>query len=184
MAAVMASDSQILALSTMFTEDVFAHYGGKRRFGEAVQVQTGRIFVVLLTAFAYFVALNAPETIFELAIQYAFSGFAALSPLLIAALFWRRSTKWGALLVAIWVAVAVLAVALFQQTVAAPLPGRPPIVIASWGGLEVLARTAGGTTVFKFMPVVPMVIGSALLMIIGSLLTKTPSETTVKRYFD
>src|SRR5687767_1674676 len=34
MAAVMASDSQILALSTMFTEDVFAHYGGTRRFGE------------------------------------------------------------------------------------------------------------------------------------------------------
>ena len=41
MAAVMASDSQILALSTMFTEDVFAHYGGKARFGEAAQVQTG-----------------------------------------------------------------------------------------------------------------------------------------------
>src|SRR5687767_5680572 len=38
MAAVMASDSQILALSTMFTEDVFAFYGGKSRFGEAVQV--------------------------------------------------------------------------------------------------------------------------------------------------
>ena len=29
MAAVMASDSQILALSTMFTEDVFAFYGGQ-----------------------------------------------------------------------------------------------------------------------------------------------------------
>ena len=71
MAAVMASDSQILALSTMFTEDVFAHYGGKARFGERVQVQTGRAFVVLLTVFAYVVALNAPETIFELAIQYA-----------------------------------------------------------------------------------------------------------------
>ena len=28
MAAVMASDSQILALSTMFTEDIFAFYGG------------------------------------------------------------------------------------------------------------------------------------------------------------
>ena len=42
MAAVMASDSQILALSTMFTEDVFAFYGGKTRFGEHVQVQTGR----------------------------------------------------------------------------------------------------------------------------------------------
>ena len=44
MAAVMASDSQILALSTMFTEDVFAFYGGKSRFGEAVQVQTGRVY--------------------------------------------------------------------------------------------------------------------------------------------
>ena len=34
MAAVMASDSQILALSTMFTEDVFAFYGGTARFGQ------------------------------------------------------------------------------------------------------------------------------------------------------
>ena len=37
MAAVMASDSQILALSTMFAEDVFAFYGGRRRFGEGQQ---------------------------------------------------------------------------------------------------------------------------------------------------
>ena len=43
MAAVMASDSQILALSTMFTEDVFAYYEGTARFGEHVQVQTGRV---------------------------------------------------------------------------------------------------------------------------------------------
>ena len=115
MAAVMASDSQILALSTMFTEDVFAFYGGKRRFGEAVQVQTGRIFIVLITFFAYAVALRAPETIFEFAIQYAFSGFAALSPLLIAALFWKGSTKWGALAVTLWTAMAVVAVAVLQQ---------------------------------------------------------------------
>src|SRR5262245_51031222 len=52
MAAVMASDSQILALSTMFTEDVFAFYGGKVRFGQAVQVATGRLFVVLITLVA------------------------------------------------------------------------------------------------------------------------------------
>ncbi|MGB7923908.1 MAG: sodium:solute symporter family protein, partial [Pyrinomonadaceae bacterium] len=118
MAAVMASDSQILALSTMFTEDVFAFYGGKARFGEAVQVQTGRIFVIILTVLAYAVALRAPETIFELAIQYAFSGFAALSPLLIAALFWRGSTKWGALAATLWTASAVAAVAIFQAVVA------------------------------------------------------------------
>jgi len=45
---VMASDSQILALSTMFTEDVFTFYGGTERFGEAVQVQMGRAFVIVV----------------------------------------------------------------------------------------------------------------------------------------
>src|SRR4030095_7108709 len=163
MAAVMASDSQILALSTMFTEDVFAFYGHKKRFGERVQVQTGRIFIVLITLVAYAVALRAPETIFELAIQYAFSGFAALSPLLVAALFWKGSTKWGALAVTLWVAATVIAVAVFQQAVPAPAPG-PSIVYGHLGGWEVLSRTAGGTAVFGFMPVVPVVIVCALML--------------------
>jgi Na+/proline symporter len=182
MAAVMASDSQILALSTMFTEDVFAFYGGKSRFGEAVQVQTGRIFIILITLFAYAVALQAPETIFELAIQYAFSGFAALSPLLIGALFWRGSTKWGALAVTLWTAAAVITVAVFQAVVPAPAPG-PSTVIWSPGGTEVLSRTPGGTAVFGFMPVVPMVLVSALLMFVVSLVTKKPAETTIAKYF-
>ena len=104
MAAVMASDSQILALSTMFTEDVFAFYGGKARFGEAVQVFTGRVFVVLITVVAYLIALRMPQSIFDVATQYAFAGYSALSPLLVAALFWRRSTKWGALASTVWTA--------------------------------------------------------------------------------
>ena len=182
MAAVMASDSQILALSTMFTEDVFAFYGGKSRFGEAVQVQTGRIFIILITLFAYAVALQAPETIFELAIQYAFSGFASLSPLLVAALFWRGSTKWGALAVTLWTAAAVISVALFQEIVPAPAPG-PSTVIWSVGGTEILSRTPGGTAVFGFMPVVPMVLVSASLMFLVSLVTRKPAETTIAKYF-
>jgi solute:Na+ symporter, SSS family len=182
MAAVMASDSQILALSTMFTEDVFAFYGGKRRFGEAVQVQTGRLFIVLITIFAYAIALRAPETIFELAIQYAFSGYAALSPLLVAALFWKGSTKWGALAVTVWTVLTVVAVAVLQAVVPAPAPG-PPTVLWAPGGVEVLSRTPGGTAVFGFMPVVPMVIGSVLLMIVVSLLTTKPNASTLTKYF-
>jgi SSS family solute:Na+ symporter len=182
MAAVMASDSQILALSTMFTEDVFAFYGGKRRFGESVQVQTGRIFVIVLTVIAYAIAMRAPEAIFDLAIQYAFSGFAALSPLLVAALFWRGSTKWGALACTVWTAAAVVAVAVFQAIVPAPAPG-PPTVIWSLGGTDILSRTPGGTAVFGFMPVVPMVIISALLMVLVSRLTAKPSSSTIEKYF-
>jgi solute:Na+ symporter, SSS family len=128
------------------------------------------------------VALRAPETIFELAIQYAFSGFAALSPLLVAALFWKGSTKWGALAVTLWTVAAVIAIAVFQHAVPAPAPG-PSLVAWAIGGTEVLSRTPGGTAVFGFMPVVPMVLVSALLMVIVSLATKKPSQSTVAKYF-
>jgi SSS family solute:Na+ symporter len=182
MAAVMASDSQILALSTMFTEDVFAFYGGKRRFGEAAQVHTGRLFIVLITLFAYAVALRSPQSIFDLAVQYAFSGYAALSPLLVAALFWKGSTKWGALAATVWSAVAVVAVAVFQYAVPAPATG-PPTVAWSFAGLEVLARTPGGTAVFGLMPVVPMTIVSAVLLIGVSWVSRKPAQATISRYF-
>ena len=182
MAAVMASDSQILALSTMFTEDVFAYYGGKARFGESAQVQTGRIFVVVLTIVAYAIALSAPQSIFDLAVQFAFSGYAALSPLLLAALFWRGSTKWGALAATLWVAAAVAGVALYQQFVPAAPPGASRVVV-SLGGLPLLARTAGGTAVLGFMPVVPMTLVSALLMGVVSRLTPKPGPASLARYF-
>jgi SSS family solute:Na+ symporter len=183
MAAVMASDSQILALSTMFTEDVFAFYGGQARFGPRVQVHTGRVFVILLTLVAYAIALSVPQSIFDLASQYAFAGYSALSPLLAAALFWRRSTKWGALAVTLWTVAAVAGVALLQSVVAAPPPGA---VVPVWapGGTTVIARIAAGTTVFGLLPVVPMTIVSALLMVVVSMATRgsLPGPATLARY--
>jgi len=115
-------------------------------------------------------------------VQYAFSGYAALSPLLVAALFWKRSTKWGALASTIWTALAVGAVAVFQYVVPTPAPG-PPVVAWSVAGVEVLSRTAGGTSVLGLMPVVPMTIVSALLMIVVSYVTAKPSTATITRYF-
>jgi Na+/proline symporter len=184
MAAVMASDSQILALSTMFTEDVFAFYEGKARFGEQAQVLTGRVFVVILTLAAYAIALRAPQSIFDLATQYAFAGYAALAPLLVAALFWRGSTRWGAFACAAWTAAAVVAVAVFQSVVPAPPPGAE-VVAWSMGGMPVVSRIAAGTTVMGLLPVVPMTIGSALVMILVSKLTSgaRPADATLARYF-
>ena len=48
---------------------------------------------------------------------------------------------------------------------------------------QLLSRTPGGTAVFGFMPVVPMVLISMLLMVAVSLLTRKPSEQTISRYF-
>jgi SSS family solute:Na+ symporter len=184
MAAVMASDSQILALSTMFTEDVFAFYQGRARLGEAVQVQTGRLFVVLLTVAAYLIALEAPQSIFEVATQYAFAGYSALTPLLVGALFWKRSTKWGALACAVWTAGAVIAVAILQAAVAAPASGTS-VAIVSIAGIDIVTRAATGTMVLGLLPVVPMTIVSALLMVVVSRLTagSQPARATLARYF-
>ena len=182
MAAVMASDSQILALSTMFTQDVFAHYGGKTRFGERAQVQTGRLFVVFIATVAYLIALRAPPGIFNLAVQYAFSGYSALFPLLIGALFWKGSTKWGALAVTLWTAASITAIAVFQAVSSPPLPGQ---AVPYWtvGGVDVITRTAGGTDVLGFLPVVPMTIISALLLVVVSWVTPKPRTATLEKYF-
>ena len=152
MAAVMASDSQILALSTMFTEDVFAFYQGTARFGQAMQVLTGRMFVVLVTAVAYLIALRIPQSIFDVATQYAFAGYAALVPLLVAALFWKNSTRWGALASTLWTAAAVAAVAVMPDADSGAAAGTD-IVVWSLGdvadhhprrGRHVRVRPAAG----------------------------------------
>jgi SSS family solute:Na+ symporter len=185
MAAVMASDSQILALSTMFTNDVFAFYQGTARFGPAIQVWTGRLFVVLVTIVSYVIALRIPQSIFDVATQYAFAGFAALTPLLVAALFWRRSTRWGALAVTAWTAAAVAAVAVIQTTIPPPSPGAS-VVVWSLGESPIVTRAAAGTFVLGMLPVVPMTLISGLLMIVVSLATprSIPRPATLSRYFD
>jgi SSS family solute:Na+ symporter len=184
MAAVMASDSQILALSTMFTEDVFAFYVSATRARDALQVQTGRLFVVLVTLVAYAIALVAPQSIFDIATQYAFAGYAALSPLLVAALFWKGSTRWGALAATVWTAAAVLAVAALQTAVPAP-PAGAAVSILSVAGVDVIARAASGTLVLGLLPVVPMTLVSALLMVVVSRFTPSsrPGAATLARYF-
>jgi len=186
MACVMASDSQILALSTMFTEDVFAYYGGQKRFGDRVQVWAGRIFVVAITLVAYGVALALKNqaSIFELAIRFAFSGFAALAPVMLAALFWKRSTKWGALAATSWVAIALVASWVLHElsNPMAPRPGQPPVpILPELGGL--FLRTPATVTVFGYLPVMPMCIIAALLMVGVSLVTPPPGEKTIDRYF-
>ena len=185
MAAVMASDSQILALSTMFTEDVFAFYQGTARFGQSMQILTGRIFVFVVSAVAYLIAMQIPQSIFDVATQYAFAGYAALAPLLVAALFWKNSTKWGALASTLWTASAVAAVAVIQAAIPAPPPGTA-IVVWAIGDWTIVTRAAAGTFVLGLLPVVPMTLISGLVMILASLATKgfsKPGAPTLARYF-
>ena len=128
---------------------------GRPTQSQDMQVMTGRIFVVLVTAVAYLIALRIPQSIFDVATQYAFAGYAALVPLLVAALFWKNSTRWGALATTLWTAAAVMTVAVIQNTIAAPPPGTS-IVVWAIGDQSIVTRGAAGTFVMGMLPVVPM----------------------------
>src|SRR3984893_5944731 len=103
-AAIMNSfDHQVLAVSTMFTHDIVHHYGYRDRLSERARVLVGRLFVVGVLALTYLLSLVFDPSLFKLGV-WCFTAFAALFPILLAALFWPRSTKQG-------VAAAILAVA-------------------------------------------------------------------------
>jgi len=184
--AVMGSDAhQVLALSTMFTKDIYQHYGGREKYGEKAAVHFARGFIIVVTVAAYLIALGLKEKqgIFEIAVRYAFSGFAAMAPVMVAALFWRRSTKWGALAATLFTAVCLLYFAVLQNS------HHAGDVIWQIGqgkdAIKVLFLNPRGDVSFwnGFMTVVPMVFGSALCMIAGSLLTRPPSRATIDKYF-
>ncbi|HEY2585774.1 MAG TPA: sodium:solute symporter family protein [Tepidisphaeraceae bacterium] len=179
--AVMGSDChQILGLSTMFTKDVFTYYGGGR-VSERATVVFGRAFILIANGIAYIIALGQPR-IFDLAVTYAFSGFAALAPMMIVALFWKRSTKWAALANTLWVAAWLVFMVYAEQHYK---PGQAILGHAAQLDSNLaFINAAGKVTLWKnFTPVVPMTLGAALLVWVVSLITQPPSAATIEKYF-
>ena len=159
-AAVMSSlDSQVLAMGTMFTQDVVKQYRFKDRMSDRQQVLAGRLFVIGLVTGTYLLSLVAKTSIFGLAV-WSFTGFAALFPLVIAALFWKRSTAAG-------IAASILT------------------VVALWlyfflDGWQVPGYTVGGTGV---MPVAVLILASSIVLVVVSLATRPPEQAVLDRYF-
>jgi len=159
-AAVMSSlDSQVLSLGTMFTQDIVRHYGFHDRMTERRQVLVGRLFVAGILVITLLISLVAPRSIFRLGV-WSFTGYAALFPLVVAAVFWKRATRHGAL--AAVLSVAVLWVFFFVR------------------GWTVPGYTVGGTGV---LPVALMMIVCAIVLVGVSLLTRPPGRETLERVF-
>lgn len=159
-AAVMSSlDSQVLSLSTMFTRDVVNHYGFSDRLGDQRSVLFGRLFVAGIFAVTLALALTVDRSLFKLGV-WSFTGFASLTPVIVAALYWRRSTRTGA--IAAIVTTAALWIYFFGKGWSEP-------------GYTVLG--AG------IMPVAVILACSSLAMVLGSLATKPPSEEHLSRFF-
>ena len=158
-AAIMSSlDSQSLSLGTMFTQDIVSRYVYRGEMPEEKQVLSGRLFIIAIIAGTYALSLVSARSIFGLAI-WSFSGFAALLPIVLAALFWRRSTAAGA--VASVVTVAGVWLYFFSK---------------GWGSPD---YSVGGTGV---MPVAVLVAASAIAMVLVSLWTTPPPVAVVDRF--
>jgi SSS family solute:Na+ symporter len=159
LAAIMSSlDSQFLCLGTMFTNDIVLHRA-KKDYSDKQILFMARGFIVAIVVLTYIVALLLYErSVFDLAI-WCFSGFAALTPLVIAALYWKRATKVGA----------------YSCVIA---------VFISW--LTFFAMAGFGGEYFVFGGIVPAAIMwfiGAGAMIIGSLVSQPPSEKTLTKFF-
>ncbi len=90
LAAFMSTmDSQLLALSSIVTRDLFVGRAN-RGMPLASQVRVGRIVIILLSLVGLAVAYRPPSTIFDIATE-AFTGLAVLFPTTVAALFWRTA---------------------------------------------------------------------------------------------
>ncbi len=89
LAAFMSTlDSQLLALGTMLTRDVYARY-----FDQSISLQkevaVGKMFIIAAALLGLLIAWNPPDTLFAIAKQ-AFTGLAVLFPCTVAILHWKQ----------------------------------------------------------------------------------------------
>ncbi len=158
--AVMAStDSQVLALGNMFTQDVARPLGLGRSGGERRQVALGRVFITLVVLAAWVLSELVDRSIFRMGI-WCFTGFAGLFPLVAAALYWKRATRQGA--------IASLATA----------AGLWLFFLAR--GWNEPSYSLLGT---GLLPVAAVVAGAVVVMVVVSLATPPPREQALRPFF-
>lgn len=160
LAAIMSSlDSQFLALGSMFTNDIVMRYRGKKRTSDAQQVLWGRLFVVGVVVVAYLLSLLEPRSVFTFGV-WCFSGFSALFPIVWAALYWKRATASGA------IASLVVTVVVWSMLFRAGDYGAD-----------------SGYLFAGMMPVATIFAASTAALVLVSLVTKTPSQATLAKFF-
>ena len=160
LAAIMSSlDSQFLCLGTIFTNDIVIHRAGENKYSDKQIIFIARCFIVVIVAVTYGLAMLAKNAnVFDLAI-WCFSGFSALFPVIFAALYWKRTTKQGAI-------ASIIA------------------ALLTW--LYYFHKSGYGGEYMVGPGIVPAAIcfgASAIVLIAVSLFTKPPSEETLDKFF-
>ncbi|MBR3692382.1 MAG: sodium/proline symporter [Clostridia bacterium] len=101
LAGILAStmstaDSQLLAAASSISQNLVQESFGVKLSNKA-SVWLARISVVIISIIAIFLAADPNSSVFKI-VSFAWAGFgAAFGPVVLFALFWKRTTKWGAI---------------------------------------------------------------------------------------
>lgn len=167
LAAIMSSlDSQFMCLGTMFTRDIVLRKFGENRFTDSQKVLIARGFILAIVAATYGLAVALMNTaqVFALGV-WCFSGFAGLFPLVVGAVYWKRTTAAGAVSCII-VTATTWCILFYRDIIAAKPPGADEELLIA-----------------GMMPVTLIIAASALTLVVVSLLTAKPSDATLKKFF-
>ena len=161
LAAIMSTaDSQLLVSASSVAEDLYLGVFGKKGDDKKVML-VSRITVVVIAVLAYVIALNPNSSIMGL-VSNAWAGLgSAFGPIVVMALFWKRTNLQGAIA---GVASGALAVILWDYI---------PLV--------------SGQTLGSVTGLYSLVVGFALSLfciVVVSLCTKAPSEDMLQEFED
>lgn len=159
LAGILAStmstaDSQLLAASSSVSSDLLGDFL-KKRTGKKGSMFADRITLLIIALVAVFLARDPNSSVFNI-VSFAWAGFGAVfGPVVLFALFWKRSNWQGAL--------------------AGMISGGAMVFI--W---KYLVRPLGGA--WDIYELLPAFLVSCAAIIVVSLLTKAPSKEIVEEF--
>lgn len=153
-ATMSTADSQLLAAASGVTNDICENFFGIK-LSTKKSMLVARLSVVAIAILAIIFARDPDSSVFRV-VSFAWAGFGAtFGPVMLAALFWKRSTKWGAL--------------------AGMISGGAMVFIWKYG----IAKLGG---VFAIYELLPAFIFGLVVLVVVSLLTKKPSEEIILEF--
>lgn len=153
-ATMSTADSQLLAAASSVTEDILASKL-KIKVDTKKQMLIARASVVVISLIGIVVAWNPDSSVFRI-VSFAWAGFGAtFGPVVLLALFWKRSNLKGA--------------------VAGMISGGVMVFVWKF----VIAKFGG---VFAIYELLPAFIIAIVVNVIVSLLTEKPSEEMIKEF--
>ncbi len=163
LAAIMSTaDSQLLVTASAISEDI---YKGtiRKKASEKSALWVGRIAVVVIAVIAFVIALDPKSSIMGL-VSDAWAGFgAAFGPIILLALFWKRSNWQGAL--------------------AGMIAGAVSIIV--WDYIPLISTADGMVTIGSSTGLYSLAVGfpaALIVAVIVSLVTKKPDAVIVREF--